>query len=419
MNLMKGKKLFAASIENHELLTERCILLGMSVVLPLLLLLETKMHFQVLQYKNLRLIFAAAAFVLFCSSYKIHFVKNQLSKIVTACIYLLTSHVIFLNYINNFSFYYAALLIGTVTICSFYFNGWKDLLVYQLSMLLILLQASMLTVSTNVNIFMFLGFYIVMNCIVAIVQIQIFRTQHVLKNMAAELDKSTRQLKESNASLEQFAYVASHDLKEPLRTVNSYLGLLKKRYIAKLDADAGEFMDMCTSATKRMQELIDGLLKYSKTSADKMTNAEINLNEVLENVLDNLETTITENHAVIEVEKLPVLPGDKLQLSQLFQNLICNAIKYRSQYTPEIHIHYDGTQGSHALISVEDNGLGIPENKRDEVFKIFSRLHTNEAEGAGLGLAICKKIVNNHKGSIWIENSQGQGSKFCFTLQLN
>lgn len=237
--------------------------------------------------------------------------------------------------------------------------------------------------------------------------------------MAAELDKSTRQLKESNASLEQFAYIASHDLKEPLRTVNSYLGLLKKRYITKLDADAGEFMDMCTSATKRMQELIDGLLKYSKTSADKMANTEINLNEVVENVLDNLETTITENHAVIEVEKLPVLPGDKLQLSQLFQNLICNAIKYRSQHTPEIHIHYNGTQGNHAFISVEDNGLGIPENKRDEVFKIFSRLHTIEAEGAGLGLAICKKIVNNHKGNIWIENSQVQGSKFCFTLRLN
>ncbi len=242
----------------------------------------------------------------------------------------------------------------------------------------------------------------------------------ILEQRVAE---KTRQLAEradelarSNVELERFAYVASHDLQEPLRMVASYTQLLSKRYKGKLDADADEFIHFAVDGATRMQALINDLLIYSRVSTKGETFQAIDVSSIVERALANLQAAREESGAIISCDALPTVDGDALQLMQLFQNLIANAIKFRGDRRPEIHI---GAVRDDAewVFTVSDNGIGIDPKYADQLFVIFKRLHTrSEYPGTGIGLAICKKIVERHGGDIWIESVPRQGTTFYFTI---
>jgi signal transduction histidine kinase len=232
----------------------------------------------------------------------------------------------------------------------------------------------------------------------------------------AKLLLQSQELARSNTELEQFAYVASHDLQEPLRMVASYVQLIEKRYQDKLDSDGREFIEFAVDGAKRMQVLIEDLLTYSRITTRAKPFQSTNFEEVLEAVTDNLQMVIRESGAQITHSPLPTVSGDVTQLTQLFQNLISNAIKFRRDTTPEVHIHVE-SQEDYWLISVQDNGIGIEAQHLDRIFLLFQRLHGRGAyPGTGLGLAICRKIVERHGGTIWAESETGSGSKFSFTI---
>ena len=227
--------------------------------------------------------------------------------------------------------------------------------------------------------------------------------------------RSTEELRRSNTELEQFAYVSSHDLQEPLRMVSSYVQLLAKRYRGQLDSDADEFIAFAVEGATRMQQLINDLLAYSRVGTQGKPFAPTNFGEVLENALDNLQIAIQESEAVVTHDPLPTLMADHVQMVQLFQNLIGNAIKFRDQ-APRIHVHADRIERDWQF-SVRDNGVGIDPQFAERIFIIFQRLHTRaEYAGTGIGLAICKKIVERHGGRIWVEPVPEQGSIFHFTI---
>jgi PAS domain S-box-containing protein len=232
-----------------------------------------------------------------------------------------------------------------------------------------------------------------------------------------QLEMTAAELQRSNEELEQFAYIASHDLQEPLRMVASYTQLLERRYTAQLDDTAREFIAYAVDGARRMQEFITGLLKYSRVGTEPRVLEEVHLGEVYETAIANLRVAIEESGAKVEAEALPVLRGDPRQLTQLFQNLIGNALKFRKPgQSPEIHIR-PRLDGDYWRISVSDNGIGLDPRFSERVFTIFQRLHTrDEYEGTGLGLAICKKIVERHGGRIWVESRAGEGATFFFTL---
>lgn len=237
-----------------------------------------------------------------------------------------------------------------------------------------------------------------------------------LKRTEKALEKQTIELSRSNAELEQFAYVASHDLQEPLRMISSYVQLLTRRYKDKLDEDANEFIAYAVDGATRMQKLINDLLAYSRIGthgrAFKMTDCE----RVVEQVLGNLEVSIRECNAVIEHGPLPTFMCDGLQISQLFQNLINNAIKFRNVQTPYIRICAK-EKDNEWIFSVQDNGIGIDPKYAEHIFIIFQRLHDRSKYcGTGIGLAICKKIVERHGGSIWMESQPGKGATFYFSI---
>lgn len=243
------------------------------------------------------------------------------------------------------------------------------------------------------------------------------------KKAEEELAKRTEELARSNTDLEQFAYVASHDLQEPLRTVASYVQLLQKRYQDKLDQDANEFIAFAVDGVSRMQGLIQGLLQYSRVSTRGQEPVPTDLNLVVKMVQENLTEAIKQSGAEITVDELPTVKGDSTQLSQVFQNLLTNAIKFRKKdIKPEIHISAkkseNGNNENEWRIAVSDNGIGIPKADADRIFVIFQRLHTKEEyEGTGIGLAVVKKIVERHGGKIWIESEVGEGTTFYFTLK--
>ena len=220
----------------------------------------------------------------------------------------------------------------------------------------------------------------------------------------------------SNKELEQFAYVASHDLQEPLRMITSYTTLLSKRYAGKLDQDADEFIGFAVDGAKRMQGLINDLLAYSRVGTKKKELAPTNSEAVLTATLKTLDMAIQEAAATITHDTLPTVTADATQLGQLFQNLIGNALKYRNSKPPVIHVG-SRRDGDHWLFSVQDNGIGIDGKFAEKIFIIFQRLHTREEyAGTGIGLAVCKKIVERHGGKIWVESELGHGSMFYFTL---
>jgi len=232
-----------------------------------------------------------------------------------------------------------------------------------------------------------------------------------------ELKETLKQLKLSNSELEQFAYIASHDLKEPLRIITSFLQLLQRRYTDQLDEDATDFINFAVDGSIRLHELIDDLLLYSKINTSTGEFTCVDMNDVLKVVETNLDILIKENDANITSEKLPKIWADKNQMIQLFQNLINNSIKYRGIQSPKIHISALNDEDKW-IFSVEDNGIGIPSKYVEQIFKIFKRLHdSHEYNGTGIGLAISKRIVEKHGGSIWVDTERINGTKFNFSIR--
>jgi PAS domain S-box-containing protein len=231
------------------------------------------------------------------------------------------------------------------------------------------------------------------------------------------LKARTEELNRSNKELEQFAYVASHDLQEPLRMVASYTQLLARRYKGKLDQDADEFIAFAVDGATRMQGLINDLLKFSRVGTRGKPFARVSGDKLLLDAMANLELAINDSGAMIDHDPLPELVGDATQLTQLFQNLIGNAIKFRK--TGEVpHVHVGARRVDRAWeLSVSDNGIGIAPEYFERIFVIFQRLHAKEEyPGTGIGLALCKKIVERHGGRIWVESRPGEGTTFLFTI---
>jgi signal transduction histidine kinase len=232
----------------------------------------------------------------------------------------------------------------------------------------------------------------------------------------AMLELQAAELARSNAELEQFAYVASHDLQEPLRTVTNFVQLLAKRYRGRLDRDADDFIQYVVGGTVRMAQLIDDLLDYSRAGRADQPMKPTDCGETLAQAVANLDLSIRESGAVVRHDGLPTVIGNPSLLTQLFQNLIGNAIKFRSADRPEIRVSA-GRRGDEWLFSIQDNGIGIAPQYAERIFVIFQRLHgRSEYPGTGVGLAICKRIVTRHGGRIWVESQPGRGSTFYFTL---
>ena len=236
------------------------------------------------------------------------------------------------------------------------------------------------------------------------------------KRAEIKMSEYLKNLENSNRELEQFAYITSHDLREPLRMITSFLQLLERRYRDELDKDAHEFIGYAVDGAKRLDTMTNDLLKYSKISSQKREIAPVNFEHVMEEALINLKVQIEENNAVITHDPLPTIDGDEQLEVQLLQNLIGNSIKYRSQETPKIHISSIEEKNQY-LFSIKDNGIGMSPDHLEQIFTIFQRLHTHaEYEGTGIGLAIAQKIVHQQGGEIWAESEPGKGTTFYFTL---
>ena len=227
-----------------------------------------------------------------------------------------------------------------------------------------------------------------------------------------------QELSRSNAELQEFAYIASHDLQEPLRAVSGYIKLLQTEYISQLDSTAHEYTNLAIDGTKRMRGLIEDLLAYSRVGTIEQVLSTVDCHKVVQEVISNLPTLIEESRADIIYRDLPSIVADRTQIVQLFQNLTINAIKFRRPDTPpRIVIQAELTDNNRWLFSVADNGIGISPEYFDRIFKIFRRLHTHrEFVGTGVGLALCRKIVERHGGKIWVESKLEEGSTFFFTI---
>jgi light-regulated signal transduction histidine kinase (bacteriophytochrome) len=249
-------------------------------------------------------------------------------------------------------------------------------------------------------------------------------TQRAVLNILEDFDlvrikveRSVGELKRSNDELQQFAYVASHDLQEPLRMVASYTQLLAKRYTGSLDSDADEFIAFAVDGCNRMQGLIQDLLAYSRAGANGKELLKISSEEALRAALANLRATIQESGAVVTHGALPAITTDDTQLTQVFQNLLGNAIKYHGPEAPQVHVSAAKNGSKEWIFSVRDNGLGIDPQYFERIFVLFQRLHgRTEFKGTGIGLAICKKIVERLGGRIWVESQPEKGSTFYFSL---
>jgi len=237
-----------------------------------------------------------------------------------------------------------------------------------------------------------------------------------LRETHDQLDAQTRDLERSNAELEQFAYVASHDLQEPLRKVASFCQLLEQRYKGQLDERADQYIEFAVDGAKRMQQLINDLLAFSRVGRMGDTPQPIDLGETARRALANLDATVVETGAKIDVGPLPTVNGEASLLTALFQNLIANALKFHGEQPPEVRLTAERDNGEWT-ISCSDNGIGIDPEYAERVFVIFQRLHAkDEYAGTGIGLAMCRKIVEHHGGRIWLDPGAGPGTTFRFTL---
>ena len=231
-----------------------------------------------------------------------------------------------------------------------------------------------------------------------------------------ERREAVQALERSNAELAQFAYVASHDLSEPLRMVSSYLQLLRRRYHGQIDEDADEFIDFAVEGANRMRALIEDLLAYSRAGG-RSDPRPVDCGQVMADVLSSLAAAVADARAHVQVGTLPAVMGDRVSLAQLLQNLIANALKFRRGPGPSVWVTAVREESGMWQLAVADDGIGIDPRHRERVFKMFQRLHDREAfEGTGIGLAICRKIVERHGGRIWVEGREGGGTVFRFTL---
>lgn len=242
------------------------------------------------------------------------------------------------------------------------------------------------------------------------------RSEQLLRQLNEDLKKRAAELAMSNAELERFAYIASHDLQEPLRMVSSFLQLLQKRYQGQLDEKAGQYIHYAVDGAERMKALILDLLEYSRVGVGKESFGAVDMGEIMAEVGNIFREKVISTRARVEMDLLPVVHGDKVQLTQLFQNLVGNALKYRSEEPPVIRIQVK-EEPECWQFSVGDNGIGIDPLFFEKIFIIFQRLHNkSDYSGTGIGLAICKKIVERHGGRIWVESAPGKGSIFFFTI---
>ncbi|HLP35563.1 sensor histidine kinase [Lacibacter sp.] len=263
-----------------------------------------------------------------------------------------------------------------------------------------------------VNIFLIL-------LLLSTIAVYAVKTINNLITIEKELVRKNKELNETNKELEQFTYAASHDLQEPLRMVSSYMDLLQKKYDGQLDEKAQSYIHFAVDGTKRMKTLINDLLNYSRTSITVIEYQEVNVADVINEIKKIFMEDLNEPTAGIFFNELPVIRANNIQISQLFQNLIGNAIKYRSEAPPQIHIAANKTS-THWIFSIKDNGLGIEPKYFEKIFVIFQRLHSNSThKGTGIGLAICKRIVERHGGEIWLESEKGKGSTFFFSVARN
>lgn len=233
----------------------------------------------------------------------------------------------------------------------------------------------------------------------------------------AELATSNEALEQSNIELKQFAYIASHDLQTPLRSVSGFAEFLKEDYYDQLDEQARDYIDRIVAGCVRMRTMIEELLTYSRVESRSVAFEPADLNEVVQRAIENLRPSIEDTAGAVVVDQLPTVQGDVSQLTQVFQNLIGNALKYRSEAPPHVRIAVDRVD-DHWEVTVTDNGIGVPEKYFDTIFELFRRLHPNDKiPGTGIGLAICRRVVNRHGGKIWL-TSNGDGATFHFTLPV-
>lgn len=238
-----------------------------------------------------------------------------------------------------------------------------------------------------------------------------------LEARTRELEKRSAELQRSNADLTQFAYIASHDLQEPLRMVGSYMGLLARRYSGELDETADRYIQFAIDGANRMQALIHDLLVYSRAGTQEIEKKPVSSEQVLRTALKNLDVAIKESGAVVRYENLPIVEADETKLTQVMQNLIANAVKFRKEgVAPEISVAAQRSDGEWTF-AIADNGIGFDPRYRDRIFHIFQRLHgVGKYPGNGIGLAICRRIVGHHGGRLWAESEPELGSTFFFTL---
>jgi light-regulated signal transduction histidine kinase (bacteriophytochrome) len=241
------------------------------------------------------------------------------------------------------------------------------------------------------------------------------RLRNLERRRTLELELADAELRRSNEELRRFASVVSHDLQEPLRMVTSYMQLLKRDLGDTLTADQAEFLNFAIDGGRRMSELIQDLLSYSRVSAVEPQRELVDFNEVLKDVQVHLRASIEESGATLVVSELPRMLADASQVRQLFQNLVSNAIKYRGDKPPVIRISARQEDGKW-LFSVADNGLGIDAENQQRIFEMFSRIHDRSVPGTGIGLAICQRVVERMGGRIWVESTPCQGSTFYFTI---
>ncbi|WP_224447524.1 sensor histidine kinase [Haloprofundus salilacus] len=245
---------------------------------------------------------------------------------------------------------------------------------------------------------------------------RMLRTLVERTNAKVELSEKVEELEESNERLKRFAYIASHDLQEPLRMISSYLQLLELQYGDELDEEANEYIGFAVEGSDRMRDMVEGLLEYSRIDMQESSFQRVETDVILENAANDLQLKIEESGAEIIADSLPAVVGDPNQLEQVFSNLLSNAIKYSGDDTPRVEVTAERVDEGWRF-SVADNGIGIDPAYADQIFEVFNRLHSNdEYQGTGIGLSLCQKILAHHGGRIWVESDPGEGSTFYFTL---
>ena len=248
---------------------------------------------------------------------------------------------------------------------------------------------------------------------------QLERAHDAIEQQADELAASNKALEASNMELQQFAYLASHDLQTPLRAIAGFSQILQNEYHGKIDDNADEYIDRIVGGTKRMQQLISDLLAYSRVESRSVPFNQTDLNKIYADALSLLQASIEDNDGVVTRDELPLVSGDAAQLSQLLQNLIGNGLKYHGDNPPRVHVSAE-QNGTDWKFAVRDNGIGIDEKHHEKIFEIFRRLHSQQDyPGTGIGLAVCRRIVDRHGGQIWVESDEGHGCTFRFTIPKN